>query len=73
MDYLEKARAALDLIRKGREALAGVTDAVKDGSAALSASDQTELDRLLEAEEAETAASIAAGRDAIAEFRRNQG
>lgn len=73
MDYLEKAKAALDLIRRGREALSGVTSAVKDGSAALSATQQAELDAMLAKEEAETAASIAEGRDAIAEFRRNQG
>lgn len=56
-DLLAKAREALALVRQGREALSRVTDAVKDGSAALSATDKAELDRLLAEETRESRAA----------------
>jgi hypothetical protein len=57
MDWLAKAREALALVKEGRAALGKVVDAVKDGSAALSTTDQAELNRLLAEETAESRAA----------------
>ncbi len=57
------------LLTQGREALAGVKDAIADGKAAISATEKDELTALLDAEERETAAAIAGARDAIADYR----
>lgn len=66
MDWLEKARAALAVIRSGRTALASVVDAVKDGSAAINTTDQAELNRLLAEETAESRAAHDSLEEAIA-------
>lgn len=54
MNILEEARKALDLIQQGRDALAAITSAVKDGTAAISANEQATLNSMLEKERAET-------------------
>lgn len=69
MNVLQKARDALNLIKQGREALAKVADSVADGTAALAAGDQAELDRMLEEELAETRAAHASLAQAIAAAR----
>lgn len=65
MDILARAREALALIQKGREALGGIADAVSDGSAAVNASTKAELDALLAQEREETGAAYAKLDDAI--------
>lgn len=57
MDWLAKAREGLALIQQGRQAVTAVADAVKDGSAALSTTDQAELNRLLAEETRESRAA----------------
>jgi ribosomal protein L18 len=54
MSALDAAKIALSTIRSGREAMARIADSVKDGTLALTASDQAELNRMLEQERAET-------------------
>lgn len=54
MDWLGKLRDGIALAQQARAAISSVTDAVKDGTAALSTTDQAELNRLLEAEKAES-------------------
>lgn len=54
MDWLAKAREAIALVSEGRKALTAVVDAVKDGRAGLSTTDQEELTRLLAKETAES-------------------
>lgn len=50
MDWLKRARDAAAMISEGRQALSSVVSAVRDGTAALSTTDQAELDKLLAAE-----------------------
>lgn len=57
MDLLKMAQNALALAREGRQAFDRVRDAAKDGKAALSATDQAELDRLLAEEARESKAA----------------
>lgn len=54
MNILDKAREAFDLIQQGRGALAAITSGIKDGTAAISATDQAELNAMLERERTET-------------------
>lgn len=65
MDILARAREALALIQKGREALGGIADAVSDGSAAVNATTKAELDALLVQEREETRAAYTKLDDAI--------
>lgn len=68
-NWMERAKEAMKAIAQGREALAAVVDAVKDGKAALDVNSQAELNALLEQEKAETKAAYNNLRDAIAESR----
>lgn len=70
MDLIQKTREALAMISEGRQALGQVVDALKDGSAALSAATVGEIDGLLEQERVENREANAAVTDAIADFRR---
>lgn len=56
-NWLQKAEEAIALLQQGRAALASVTSAVKDGSAALSTTDQAKLNDLLAKETAESRAA----------------
>lgn len=69
MNVLEKARQAFALIQQGRASLAEIADAIKDGTAAIAAGDQAELDRMLAEEAQETRAAHAALDAAIAAQR----
>lgn len=73
MDLLQKAKDAIALIQQGREALAGVVDAVKDGKAAIDADTLGELDGLLEQERVENRQTNAAIQDAISRYRERHG
>lgn len=57
MDILTTARAALTLMREGRQTLTSIVDAVRDGQVAISTKDMGELNRLLAEEKAETEAA----------------
>lgn len=73
MDYLQKAKDALALIKRGREALGGIVDAVKDGKAGIDADTIGEIDGLLEQERIENRETNEAITDAIAQFRARNG
>lgn len=63
------ARDALALITQGREALAALADAAKDGKLAIDAKTAAELDAMIAAEAPETEAAYNNLKDAIAESR----
>lgn len=69
MDWLKKAEDALRLISEGRRVLTEVKDAVTDGSAALSTTDQDKLDQMLEQEMGESRAAHDSLKAAIAAAR----
>lgn len=72
MDFaaiLALAQKGASLLSEGRSAFTQVKDAIADGKAALSTSEQSELTALLAQEETETATAIADARSAIAGYR----
>lgn len=68
LEALFKKGAAL--LTEGRDALGQVKAAITDGSAAINATQLSQLQAMLDKEEQETKAAIADARDAIAEYRR---
>lgn len=66
MDVLALVKSGLALMAEGRETIASVVDAVRDGKAALSTKDQGELNILLAQEQRETEAAHNALARAIA-------
>lgn len=54
MSIIDEARKAFQLFEEGRGALEAITSAVADGSAAVSSSDQRELNTMLEKERSES-------------------
>lgn len=70
MNVIAAAQAAIALISSGREALAGITDSIRDGKTVLAAGEQAELDTLLAQERQETEAAYSNLKDAIAASRR---
>lgn len=54
---LDKAKKALDLVREGREALEAITHEIQDGKHAITATEQAELNSMLEKERPESQAA----------------
>jgi uncharacterized protein YkvS len=54
LNILDEAKKFIALMQEGREGLAGIVDAVKDGKVAVDATTQAELNSMLEKERAET-------------------
>lgn len=69
-EILALAKKGAGLLSEGRAVLDQVKDSIADSKAAISASEQSQLNAILDQEEQETKAAIASARDAIAEYRR---
>lgn len=54
MNLIDQARKAFDLVQQGRAALEAIASSVKDGTAAVNATEQAELNEMLERERLET-------------------
>jgi hypothetical protein len=72
-NWLQRARDAVAMVSEGRQALSSVVSAVRDGTAALSTTDQAELDRLLAKETAESRAAHDELEQAIQDAEKRQG
>lgn len=69
LDLIRRAEQAARMITEGRQALAAIAQAVKDGRESLNERDLTKLKLLMEGEKAENEATDKALTDAIADFR----